>query len=676
MEQPVVWSSSDHTPPTERGIRETVQHSSPWTCVPEERERLGQRLQHHMGEWEKIGGERLIQLGITPMWNRESVAKERLRGRRRVVQFRGTQLETQAYRLILQEEIREGIVIPVPESYIKFFNSTFLVPKKDGGFRKVLNCKEINKHMRVDHFKMDSTKTVQDLLLPGDYAVSIDLKSAYNHLSVHPALRPYLGFVFEGKSFCYVAMPFGLCNAPRVFTKTMRLVMTHIRERWGVRCVAYLDDLLFLDQERGKLLAVIEEVLPWLDSLGWTINTAKSELEPKQVFNFLGWQWNSTTMEVCLGKEKQESLQTMLDNWMWKMGRHRRVKVRDLAGLIGSLNATRLQNEKASLYLVKHNRLKDAAVQREGWDSKVMLTEMLKGEMMWWRETLRRNEPKSLLHESKPDVHLWADASPEGWGAWIQRPEGRLQALGKWQPEIANQTNNFRELWAVIMAIKRFAIYFSLHQIHHVRVHSDNSSVVFNIRRKAASRNLYPSIRHLLSLCDSLDLHLSVEHIPGEKNGIADSLSRLSRSGDYSLKREVFQQMCNNLQVNPTVDMFATARNAQLPRFVSPVWNDQVMVRDSLSIPWGEGMPYLHPPIPLISKCLRKVLQENVPALLVLPLWKGQSWSVLLNKMTNNSIYLGRSEDVLIPGHQMQEKGDKLPPGSMAAHLLLPPYSL
>jgi ribonuclease HI len=325
---------------------------------------------------------------------------------------------------------------------------------------------------------------------------------------------------------------------------------------------------------------------------------------------------------------------------------------------------------------VKLNRLKDAAVQREGWEAKLVLTEMVQGEMMWWKKKLRRNTPKSLLPEGKPDVHLWTDASPSGWGAWIQRPEGRLQALGKWPPEISNQTNNFRELWAVIAAIKRFATYFSLSQIHHVRIHSDNTSVVFNIRRKAASRNLYPSIRHLLNICNRLGLQLSVQHIAGEKNGVADSLSRLSRSGDYSLKREIFQDMCRGLQVTPTVDLFSTKANAQLPQFVSPLWKDQVMVRDSLSIPWGEGMPYLHPPIPLVSRCLRKILRENVPAVLVLPHWKGQSWSVLLNRMTHDSMVLGKSDDVLIPGRQMQTKGDKLPPGNMAAHLLLPPYSI
>jgi ribonuclease HI len=471
-------------------------------------------------------------------------------------------------------------------------------------------------------------------------------------------------------------MPFGLKDAPRVFTRIMRSVMWHIRDKWKVRCVAYLDDLLFMHQDAEELRRVTGEILLFLDSLGWTVNEEKSELTPSQVFHYLGWEWDSVQMQVRLGKKKKVSLTKMVNSWMRKMQKHQRISVRDLASFIGSLNATRLQNDQASLYLVKFNRLKDLVVQQEGWEAKLYLTEMVKGEMMWWKKRLKQNQPKSLLPESKPDVHLWADASPSGWGAWIQTPEGRLQALGKWPPQIANQTNNFRELWAVIMGIKRFAIHLSLLQVRHLRIHSDNSAVVFNIRRKAASRNLYPALRHLLNVSNRLGLHLSVEHIAGEKNTVADSLSRLSRSGDYSLKRGVFQEMCEKLQVNPSVDLFSTAENAQLPQFVSPFWKDQVSVRDALSIPWVGGMPYLHPPIPLISRCLRKVLHENVPAVLVLPQWKGQSWSVLLNKMTHNRLFLGRSENVLLPGSQMQKKGDKLPPGGMAAHLLLPPYTI
>jgi hypothetical protein len=352
------------------------------------------------------------------------------------------------------------------------------------------------------------------------------------------------------------------------------------------------------------------------------------------------------------------------------------VPVRDLAAITGSLNATRLQFDEASLYLIKLNRLKDTAVQRGGWESKTRLSYMVSGELSWWEKTLRINLPKSLLPEGRPQAHLWVDASPTGWGAWLQQPHGRVHAFGRWPPNIEPQTSNFKELFAVVVAVRRFATLLSLSQVHNLRLHSDNSAVVFNVRRKAAARNLYPSLRQLLNLCRGLDIVLSVEHIAGVKNVTADSLSRLSRSGNYMLKQGVMQQICSTLQVQPQVDLFASASNAQLPRFVSLMEKDPTLARDAMTIPWDTGLSFLHPPIPLIGRCLQKILQENVPAVMVLPHWQGQSWSVLLGKMTAQQMVLGKAEEILVPGRQMQEKGDKLPPGFMSAHLLTPPYSV
>jgi ribonuclease HI len=570
--------------------------------------------------------------------------------------------------------VREGIVVPVYSDYIMWWNRTFLVPKKGGEFRKVLNCRRINSLMQGVHFKMEDIKTVKELLLPNDFAVSLDLKSAYSHVSVHPDLRPYLGFQFEGRNYVYKAMPFGLKDAPRVFTKIMRSVMWQIRQKWQVRCVMYLDDLLFLHQDRLILAEMILEISQYLDTLGQTVNKEKCEFDPKQVCHFLGWEWDSVGMTVKLGEEKRELLRNLVRRWKEKMKRCVMVEARDVAGIVGSLNATRLQFERASLYLVKMNRVKDSIVRREGWDGKGRLTPMVGGELEWWEKTLKENEPKSLLSEGKPDVHLWVDASPSGWGAWIQTPQGRIQALGKWPECISQQTNNFRELWAVVMAIKRFAFLLTLSQVRHLRLHSDNMAVVYNIARKAAARNLYPALRHLLNLCLRLDLHLTAQHVAGVKNETADSLSRLSRSGDYSLREGKYQEMCARLRVYPEIDLFATAENTKLPLFVSPRTIDRTWVRDALSIPWKGLLPFLHPPVPLVSKCLRKILEENIAAVIVLPHWKGQSWSVLLNKMSVKEMVIVKSDEVLVPGRQMVEKGDKLPPGFLAAHLLLPPF--
>jgi ribonuclease HI len=381
-------------------------------------------------------------------------------------------------------------------------------------------------------------------------------------------------------------------------------------------------------------------------------------------------------MTVRLGEEKRTILRTLVTDWIQKMLKNKWVPVRELAALIGSLNATRMQFDEASLHLVKLNRWKCALVDKEGWEAKGYTTHMISGDLLWWKRELKRNEPKSLYPEDKPQIHMWVDASPTGWGAWIQRPEGRIVANGKWPEAMYWQTNNFKELWAVTKGIQRFATLLSLSQVHHIRLHSDNTAVVFNIRRRAASRNLYPALRHLLNLCRRWGFHITVEHIPGIQNTTADALSRLSRSGDYALSPQVFQHMCVTMGMQPTVDLFATRWNTKLNTFISPLRSDATPVMDAMQIAWNEGLPFLHPPIPLIGRCLRKILEENVPALIVLPHWKGQSWSVLLQKMTQRQIVLGKCDEVLIPGKQMLEKGDLLPPGHLAAHLLLPPFCI
>jgi ribonuclease HI len=440
--------------------------------------------------------------------------------------------------------------------------------------------------------------------------------------------------------------------------------------------VHYLDDLLFVHQDREVLQRVIVEIQEWLNQLGWTINVRKSEVVPAQVFHFLGWEWDTVGMNVRLTDEKRQSLLSLLEVWSKRMHKTTIMRVRDLAALVGSLSATRLQFPKASLYLVKMNRLKNIIVQRAGWGGRGLITPMIGGEMEWWKRVIQNNAPRSLLLEPKPDMHLWVDASPSGWGAWAQTSSGREYSFGAWPSCISQQTNNFRELYAVTMAMKRFAPSFIPFQVRHVALHSDNSCVVFNIRRQAASRNLHHALRQLLNLCEKMQIHLSVQHIAGVRNTTADALSRISRSGDYELDQAKFQEVCETMGVTPQVDLFATPSNTKIPFSIPRMGESQTQRLDAMTIPWRTGLPFIHPPIPLIGRCLRKILWENVPALLVVPDWRGQSWSVLLNKMTNRKMIMGKSSEILHPGKWMIQKGDKLPPGYLSVHLLTPPYSM
>ena len=56
-----------------------------------------------------------------------------------------------------------------------------LVPKKTGDLRPVINLKPLNEFVEKIHFNidMDNIDLVKNLLKPGDYLGSIDLKDVY-----------------------------------------------------------------------------------------------------------------------------------------------------------------------------------------------------------------------------------------------------------------------------------------------------------------------------------------------------------------------------------------------------------------------------------------------------------------------------------------------------------------
>ena len=60
-----------------------------------------------------------------------------------------------------------------------FYSNLFLVPKKDGGQRPVINLKALNRFVLKENFKMEGIHTVKDLLRQGDWLAKVDLKDSF-----------------------------------------------------------------------------------------------------------------------------------------------------------------------------------------------------------------------------------------------------------------------------------------------------------------------------------------------------------------------------------------------------------------------------------------------------------------------------------------------------------------
>ncbi len=186
---------------------------------------------------------------------------------------------------VLREEIAvllaKDAIEPVPPAEMRqgFYSPYFIVPKKGGGLRPILDLRVLNRALHKLPFKMLTHRRMIKCIQPQDWFAAIDLKDAYFHVSILPRHRPFLRFAFEGRAWQYRVLPFGLSLSPRVFTKVVEGALTPLREV-GVRILNYLDDWLILAQSREQLGDHRDLVLRHLSQLGLRVNWEKSKLSP------------------------------------------------------------------------------------------------------------------------------------------------------------------------------------------------------------------------------------------------------------------------------------------------------------------------------------------------------------------------------------------------------------
>ncbi len=194
---------------------------------------------------------------------------------RRPPKFRGIRFTSvkPADAPVLRAEIAvllaKDAIEPVPPADMRsgLFSPYFIVPKKGGGLRPILDLRVLNRALHKLPFKMLTQKRIFGCVRPLDWFAAIDLKDAYFHVSILPRHRPFLRFAFEGQAYQYKVLPFGLSLSPRVFTKVVEAALVPLREQ-GVRILNYLDDWLILAQSRKQLSAHRDLVLKHLSLLG------------------------------------------------------------------------------------------------------------------------------------------------------------------------------------------------------------------------------------------------------------------------------------------------------------------------------------------------------------------------------------------------------------------------
>lgn len=551
-------------------------------------------------------------------------------------------------RKVLSEEIKEMLdkkaIEQADPTTPGFYSTFFLVPKKDGGFRPILNLRPLNQFIKYTKFRMETSASILQLVSSGDWLASLDLKDAYFHVPVLPAHRPYLRFAFQDTVYQYRVLPFGLSTAPRVFTCILNPIVGLIHKQ-GVRFHPYLDDCLIIARSKQDTLRAIQIAIEYLTRAGFVINHKKSNLIPTQDIQFVGMRLRTDLGSAHLPLDRAETLQQCVH--LFQVPRY--LPARLWLRLLGLMAAALVVVPQARLHMrpIQMYFLSRWRAQSMSLDYKLMVPLSLLPSFQFWKSIplLTQGIP---FQAPDPQIVVTTDACNRSWGGHVRQ----YKVQGRWSPKQAKLHINCQELLAVHFTLKTF---LQLVKNKVVKVRTDSISVKQYINKLGGtgSQDLCALAVSLLQWCNGHGITLIAEHVPGVLNTLADSLSRniLSQT-EWSLKLTVVQSLFQ-LWGAPLIDLFATQGNKKCPVFCSWIYHEQAHHVDSLTMSWKSLHAYAFPPLAILSQVVQKARTEVQSLILIAPNWPRRPWfPLILESLIEDPIQLP-----LIPDLMSQDKG-------------------
>ena len=308
---------------------------------------VGARLQNFWQTWLDLGAGpkvvHILQEGYTlPFQTRPRLSRSPTVLSKYANPHRNSYLLEALHQLIQ----KDAVELVRNQTSLGFFNRLFLVPKPNNKWRPILDLSKLNLFLKTEKFKMETPETIRTSLQQGEWVTSVDFKDAYFHIPIQEQSRKYLRFHVQGQTYQFKALPFGLSTAPMEFTvvaKEVKLMAT----KEGIRIHQYLDDWLVRASSHRICLKHTQALVELCKRLGWVVNMEKSELEPKQIFNFVGYQFDLEAGRVRPTPDRWQSLQDKVLELLTLSD----CPVRQFMSLIGLLTATEKQVHLGRLHM-------------------------------------------------------------------------------------------------------------------------------------------------------------------------------------------------------------------------------------------------------------------------------------------------------------------------------------
>ena len=431
-----------------------------------------------------------------------------------------------------------------------------LVPKKEPGEFQLIHHlsyppgDSVNDNIdpsfcSVQYTKFDNAVKIVQKLGRGALLGKADIRSAFRLIPLADKDFPQVGFMHDGLYFYDKMLPFGCSISCAIFEKFATCLQWIIRKNCPCGEIDhYLDDFIFGGQANSNhCLEIMKTFFGYCMKLGIPVAEEKT-VWPTTVMVFLGLELDSLLMQVRIPHDKIEQLIGIIKT---VLAHKQSVTLKEMQSLLGSLNfvcravapgrpfCRRLINSTCGVTKSYHH---------------IKIKSGMRKDLSMWLKFLSDFNGISMFNDSfwsfNTDICLHTDSSAatgHGFGAMF----GSQWTIGIW-PQYWHDSG----LTSDITILEFYPILVAVHvwgrQLANKKVlfKCDNQAVVNIINNQTSkSDRVMVLVRAFTLQCLKLNIVFRAEHVPGSKNLITDSLSRL--------QMEKFRQLAPNADKHPQI---------------------------------------------------------------------------------------------------------------------------
>lgn len=379
-----------------------------------------------------------------------------------------------------------------------------VVKKKDGSLRVCGDYRRLNSVTQPDRYPIPRIQDFTYQLENKKVFSKLDLKMAYYWIPINREDAKKTAIITPFGLFEFNCMTFGLRNASQTFQRFMNQVLQGIEG-----CFCYIDDILLCAENEENHKNLLHQVLQRLDQCGVSLNIEKCEFG-KEKINFLGYEVTANGIRPT--QERINAISTY----------PKPKTIIELRRFLGMLNFYRdclpnqadLQNE-LNTYL--HNKKKN---------DKTLINWTPAAEEAFEKCRQSISNATTLAYPSSNNLVIMTDASDHSLGAVLQQKIDNVwKPLAFFSKTMSATQRRYsvydRELLAIYAAVKHFR---RLIEGCDVTIYTDHKPLAHALTRTASSSDTPRRERQLSYISQFCT---SIQYLQGERNTVADALSRI-----------------------------------------------------------------------------------------------------------------------------------------------------